>query len=74
MMSRRAAGIGFCSIAAFLYAARYISAAIFGSGVQSWNSDIFSELLRYVGNSLTILSVIALIAGIFYLILAEVRK
>ena len=73
-MGRRAAGVGFCFIAAFLYSARYISAAIFGSGVVSWNADLFNGMLQYVGNSLTILSVIALAVGIVYLTWAEISK
>jgi hypothetical protein len=73
-MGRRSTGLGFCGIAAFLYATRYITAAIFGSGVSSWNSDLFHALLQYVGNSLTILSVISLIVGISYLVMGEIRK
>jgi len=73
-MGRRVVGLGFCFIAAFLYATRYISAAIFGSGVSSWDSTLFTSMLQYVGNSLTILSVIALIIGVIYLILAEFSK
>jgi len=70
-MSRRTAGVFFCFIAAFLYAARHLSAAIFGSGVSSWNRELYNAMLQYVGNTLTVLSIVALIAGIIYLILAE---
>ncbi|MDD2251917.1 MAG: hypothetical protein PHQ10_03005 [Dehalococcoidales bacterium] len=73
-MGRRAAGVGLCFIAAFLYSARYITAAIFGSGVSSWSAELFDTMLQYVGNSLTTLSIIALAAGIVYLVLAEIRK
>ena len=73
-MNRRSAGVGFCFIAAFLFATRYVAAAIFGISVASWNSDLFREMLKYVGNSLTILSIIALIVGIVYLVLAETSK
>ena len=70
-MNRRAAGVAFCAISAFLFASRYITAAIFGSGVSSWNARLFAHMLGYVGNTLTVLSIIALIVGIIYLVLAE---
>jgi hypothetical protein len=70
-MSRRGAGIAFITIAAFLYATRYITAAIFGTGFSSWNSEIFTALLSYVDQGLTSLSVTALAAGIAYLVWAE---
>ena len=73
-MNRRAVGIGFCFIAAFLFATRYISAAIFGSNVVSWDEALFNGMLRYVGNTLTLLSIVSLVAGIVYLVLAETRK
>lgn len=73
-MSRRGAGISFCFIAAFLFSIRYISAAIFGSSVTSWNRELFSGMLKYTGNTLVILSIISLGVGIAYLVLAEKEK
>ena len=72
MMNRRGTGVIFCLIAAALFSTRYISAAIFGSGVLSWGSDLFDSMLQYVGSALTVLSVIALIVGIIYLVAAEI--
>jgi len=40
----------FCLIAAILYSARYVSAAIYMSNVSSWGRDMFETALRYVGN------------------------
>ena len=71
-MNRRGTGVIFCLIAAVLFSTRYISAAIFGSGVLSWGSDLFDSMLQYVGSALTVLSVIALIVGIIYLVAAEI--
>lgn len=71
-MSRRGTGLGFISIAAFLYSTRFIAAAIFGSGVQSWDTDLFSAMLGYVDQGLSTVSVISLIAGIAYLVWAEI--
>jgi hypothetical protein len=73
-LSRRAAGVGFCFIAAFLFASRYISAAIYGSNVSTWSSDWFVQYLKYIGNALTYLSIVSLIIGIVYLLLAEIKK
>jgi hypothetical protein len=46
-------------------------AAIFGSNVSSWDSQLFNAMLDYVGKGPLIMSVLALIAGIGYLALAE---
>lgn len=70
-MNKRGAGICFCFIAALLFSAKYISAAIFGSGVSSWNSQLYGAMLSYIGKGLDIASVLALIAGIIYLFMAE---
>ncbi|MDQ7793816.1 MAG: hypothetical protein RDU89_05305 [bacterium] len=70
-MSRRATGVAFCAIAALLYAARYLAAAIWGSGVSSWSRELFESLLQYVGAPLVTLSLLALAAGVAYLAWAE---
>lgn len=70
-MSKRSVGVSLISIAAFLYGIRYVAAAIFGSGVSSWSSELFRSMLNYVGNGPVIASWIALIAGVGYLLSAE---
>lgn len=70
-MSRRTTGTLLLVIAAFLYGVRYLTAAIFGSGVASWSSDLFQEMLNYVGTAPRNWSMVALILGLFYLIWAE---
>ncbi len=70
LMERRSLGLGFCGIAAFLFAARYIGAAIYFSGF-SQGGALFSSLLPEFGISLLALSIISLIMGIVYLILGE---
>jgi hypothetical protein len=72
-MSRRGAGICFIAISAFLFAARFLSAAIWGAGVTSWNAELFRNMLGYVDQGLTIASLVALGLGIFYLAWAEIR-
>jgi hypothetical protein len=73
-MNRRAAGVTFLAIAALLYIARHLSAAIFGSGVQSWNSDLYRGMLSYVGSDLLVLSIVAALVGIVYLLWGELEK
>ena len=72
-MSRRTVGVSLIAIAAVLYATRYIATAIFGSGVSSWSSNLFCAMEAYIGNDLVWLSIIALIAGILYLMWAEIE-
>ena len=73
-MNRRGAGVIFCLIAALLFSVRYVSAAIFGSGVSSWDSALFHAMLTYIGNGLIIASVTSLLIGIAYLIWAEIKE
>jgi mannose/fructose/N-acetylgalactosamine-specific phosphotransferase system component IIC len=65
---RQIVGLGFCAIAAFLFAARYICAAIFGSNVSSWSAELFRAMYGYVGSGLSIAAGVSLLVGIAYLI------
>lgn len=71
-MSKRGVGALFCLIASILFSARYIAAAIFMSGVSSWNSDLFKAGLEYVGTPLLHLSMLSLIVGVGYLVWEEI--
>ena len=73
-MNKRGAGISLIAISAFLFTSRYISAAIFGSGISSWSSDLFRAMLGYVGNTLSIFGGITLTTGIVYLIWGEYEE
>ena len=68
---KQALGLGFCAIAAFLFAARYICAAIFGRNVTSWSEELFHNLYSYVGSGLTIAAGVSLVVGIAYLVWGE---
>lgn len=61
----------FIGISAFLISSKYIAAAIFGSGVASWSRSLFENMLLYVGDTLSNLSIIALIVGVAYIIWGE---
>ncbi|MFN7253507.1 MAG: hypothetical protein ACK4M9_22440 [Anaerobacillus sp.] len=73
-MTKRGAGVAFIAIAAFLLAMKYITAAIFGSGVLSWDAGLFNAMLQYVGNTLNTFSFLALIVGIAYLAWGEYEE
>ena len=74
-MSRRTTGMGFIFVAAMLYAVRFIAAAIYGSGMPgSWSNELFRGLLQYVDQGLTTFSIIALAAGVLYLVWAELAS
>ena len=73
-MNRRGTGAIFCLIGSLLFAARYITAAIFMSNVSSWDSLLFAAGLEYQGDGLLIFSVISLIIGAVYLVWAELEE
>lgn len=73
-MGKRGVGAIFCLIAAILFSARYIAAAIFMSGVSSWDKALFTVGLEYVGSPLVTLSIVSFIIGIGYLVWAEVSE
>ena len=73
-MGKRGTGIAFIAISAFLISTKYISAAIFGSGVSSWNEDLFNIMLSSVGNTLNIFSILSLLVGIFYIVWEEYEE
>ena len=66
-MNNKGIGAIFCLISAILMATRYLAAAIFMSGVSSWDAGLFSAGLEYVGAPLKIVSIIALFVGIAFL-------
>ncbi len=66
-MNNKGVGAVFCLISAILMAARYLSAAIFMSGVLSWNVELYRAGLEYIGPALPIASIAALAAGVVFL-------
>jgi hypothetical protein len=71
-MSRRATGVSLIAISVLIYIARMLAAAISGSGLNTLSDNVFQTLLDNVGQEPVIFSIIALIAGLVYLLLAEV--
>ena len=69
-MNNKGIGAVFCLISA-------IPAAIFMSGVNTWDATLFAAGLGYVGPFLSIASAVALIVGILFLgygVYEEIRK
>ncbi len=73
-MGKRGVGAIFCLIAAILFSTRYLAAAVFMSGVSSWDGALYAVGLEYVGSPLITLSIVSLIIGIGYLVWAEVSE
>ncbi len=68
-------GTELLKIAAFLYAARYIAAAVFmGPGLSNWNADLFKSSYQYVGSELTTWAIISAIAGVVLIIVALIGQ
>jgi hypothetical protein len=70
-MNRRTVGCAFVGIAAFLYTARYITAAIFTSNMQNWGRDLFQRAMSYVGTDLHLWAFAAILVEVVYLVLGE---
>lgn len=73
-MSRRTTGTILLLVAAFLFATRYVVAAIYGSGMPGWSGENFRALLQYIGPDLIIGSVVTLSLGVVYLLWAEIEE
>ena len=73
-MNKRGAGVSFIAISALLFSTKYITAAIFGSNVVSWDKELFQAMLSYTGSPLNTLSIVALVIGIGYVCWAEYEE
>ena len=72
-MSRRTTGSLLIAISAILYATRYLAAAIFGSSLTNWSTELFKAMFQNIGPGLTNWSTVALVAGLIYLAWAELE-
>ncbi len=68
IMNNKITGAVFCLIAAILAGARYVAAAIFMSSTSTWSAELFQNSLNYVGPNLLIAAIVALVAGIGFLV------
>lgn len=66
-MNNKGVGSIFCLISAILISAKYIATACFMCNITTKDASWFAEGLSYVGPFLSILSVLALLIGLFFL-------
>lgn len=58
-------GMELVKVGAFLYAMRYLAAAIFiGPGAKSWSAEHFDRSYGYVGSGLTVWAIVCVVAGV----------
>ena len=69
-MNNKGIGAVFCLISAILISAKYLSAAIFMSGGNTWDATLFAAGLSYVGPVLSIVGILFLGYGVY----EEIRK
>lgn len=72
-MNKYGVGAILCATSAIIYAMRFLATAFFISNTTEWSKEIFQNGLGYVGNELTVVSVILAVVGIAYLIIAEIE-
>lgn len=71
---KNALGISLICISAFFCGIWYLSAAIYGAGMNSWSRDSFKLMLEYVGPGPLSLSCISLILGLVILFYSKIIK
>ena len=70
-MTRQLVGAVFCTIAAVLYAARHVGAAMIVSTKMGDQREAYRFALQAGGSELLVLSIIALLVGLVYLAWGE---
>jgi hypothetical protein len=73
-MSRRTAGVGLIAIAALIYSARLIATAIITAQFTNVNPQVFGAYLGYTDQGVSLPTLIAVLAGIGYLVWAELAE
>jgi len=75
-MKKRTTGVAFIFIAALLFISRYITTAIWcaGASTKGWDYNLFTNMLDCIGTPLLTCSIVSLIVGVGYLIIAEKSK
>ena len=61
-------------IAAFLYAMRYVAAAIYRSGASNFGPQSFKDAYGYIGHGLTFWAIIFAIAGLAIMVIPLLKK
>ncbi len=71
-MSRRITGVGLIAIAALVYSARIIATAIVTAKFSNFDPQVFAAYLGYTGVGISVFTTLSVLAGIGYLIWAEI--
>ena len=72
-MSNKGVGAIFCLIASILMGVRYLTAAIFMSGISTWSPELFASGLAYCGPVLLYLAIVAAVIGVCFLVIGIIR-
>lgn len=67
-------GVEFLKIAALLYAARFIAAALMGPGLRDWDPKLFNLSYEYIGKSLTSWAIVSAVIGVLMIAAAFIQQ
>ena len=67
-------GIEFLKISAFLYAARFIAAALMGPGLKDWDPKLFHLSYEYIGKELTYWAIFLAVVGVLMIVIAFIYQ
>lgn len=70
-MNKRGTGTVLIFISAMLYCTKYITAALISINEHVFNDQMFLDKLSFIGDDLNLFSFIALVAGIYYIVLGD---
>ena len=70
-MNKRGTGTVLIFISAMLYCTKYIAAALISINEHVFIDQMFLDKLSFIGDDLNLLSFIALVAGMYYIILGD---
>lgn len=73
-MNKRGTGAIFVLVGGLIFAARYIAAAIFMSSIDSWNAEMFSAALQYVGVTPLTVSIVFFLLGALFIVWQEIDE
>lgn len=68
-MNNKGVGTIFCLISAIMYGLRYVIAGMMLTNSPTQGDTIFQDHLAYVGSWPLIISIVALVVGVFFLLL-----
>ena len=67
-------GVEFVKIGAFLYAVRFIAAALMGPGLRDFDPKLFNLSYRCIGGELTFAAIVSVITGVLLIVAAFVQQ